>query len=567
MNHTLNGAHTQGGMSYDELRRGRLAAMEHPEPLDPDDERELIESDPSIWQALDKLPCERKSGCTPEAACPNCLDRWRFLGMRWHEHKFGPLVHPSDAGRQSEHPGWERPILRDTLPPVPPFPLDIFPAILRDLPVYGGKALNCPPDHFALPMLAIAGGCIGNSRWASITRTHSQSACLYACIVAQKGDAKTPALEMVKAPAMRAQLRMKRNWELAYAAWEKAEEDERGPAPTMQRAIVGDTTTESLSIILDQNPRGVVLVRDELAGMMASMNQYKSGGGHDRQFWLEVWSHSLSPRDRKSDKGPPVFPRRPFTGIIGGTQPEVVARFAGDKRKGEEDDGFLDRWLFAFPEPLKAKGETWLEVPRETLDAWGKCVEWLLRLEMGQDQDGDPCPIFLPLDADARREWEAYTNQLADEMNSPDFPEALRGFWAKAKGYGARLALIIQLLHAACDEGAHDRIEGRSIVHSVNCVTYLKENVKKVYAVMGEDEEVRNLRRLVKWIKANGHRRFTQRDAHRGLRVNGESGKEALEALLQVGISNYFFRPVPKGEGHNLGRKPSPTYDVNPYLF
>lgn len=117
----------------------------------------------------------------------------------------------------------------------------------------------------------------------------------------------------------------------------------------------------TLSLLLEENPRGLVLVRDELAGMLASLNQYKTIGGHDRQWFLEVWGHNLSPRDRKSDKGPPVFLDRPFVSIVGGTQPDVVERFRGEPRRGAPlpADGFLDRWLFSFPFEVQAIGETW----------------------------------------------------------------------------------------------------------------------------------------------------------------------------------------------------------------
>src|SRR5262249_32654150 len=153
-------------------------------------------------------------------------------------------------------------------------------------------------DFLALPMLAIAGGCIGNSRWLSITRSHVQGPALFACVVGPKGSAKSPALKMVKDPVDRAQRRYFENWKREIIALEEAEGEER-PKRILRRCIVGDITTESLSIILDENPRGLVMVRDELAGMLASLNQYKQGAGHDRQWFLELWSQSLSVRDRK----------------------------------------------------------------------------------------------------------------------------------------------------------------------------------------------------------------------------------------------------------------------------
>jgi hypothetical protein len=48
------------------------------------------------------------------------------------------------------------------------------------------------------------------------------------------------------------------------------------------RILLDDCTTEAMAGVLEQNPRGLVMVRDELAALVCGMNQYKSGKGHDR---------------------------------------------------------------------------------------------------------------------------------------------------------------------------------------------------------------------------------------------------------------------------------------------
>ena len=48
--------------------------------------------------------------------------------------------------------------------------------------------------------------------------------------------------------------------------------------PVCQRYTVSDVTAEALAVRLEQNSRGLLQVRDELAGFFSAMNQYKSGG-------------------------------------------------------------------------------------------------------------------------------------------------------------------------------------------------------------------------------------------------------------------------------------------------
>ena len=56
----------------------------------------------------------------------------------------------------------------------------------------------------------------------------------------------------------------------------------------VRRYIVTDATVEKLGELLNQNPRGLILVRDELSGWLQSLD--KQGRGGDREFYLESWN-------------------------------------------------------------------------------------------------------------------------------------------------------------------------------------------------------------------------------------------------------------------------------------
>ena len=53
------------------------------------------------------------------------------------------------------------------------------------------------------------------------------------------------------------------------------------------RLYATDPTIEKLAALLQVRPRGMLLLRDELAGLFANMGRYS--GGSDRPFWLEAW--------------------------------------------------------------------------------------------------------------------------------------------------------------------------------------------------------------------------------------------------------------------------------------
>src|SRR5262249_23237616 len=159
---------------------------------------------------------------------------------------------------------------------------------------------------------------------------------------------KSPALKLLCRPFDLAQQYHLQDWRAEMEVWQEAEPGERGPRPVLCRVIVSDITTESLGIVLCENPRGVVLVKDELAGLVEGMNQYKGGRGHDRQVYLALWSGDTIVIDRKSDKsqqGAPLYVADPFAAIVGGIQPAVLETLRGRHACGlpPPNDGFLDR--------------------------------------------------------------------------------------------------------------------------------------------------------------------------------------------------------------------------------
>jgi hypothetical protein len=277
---------------------------------------------------------------------------------------------PEEAATSAALPEWPDPIPLGEAVEVPEFPAAVLPVPVRRLAEETAWALNVPLDLVALPLLALAGGALANARHVALTPTHTQPPCLYAGVISPPGGAKSPVLKLLRRPLDYAQKRYLDEWRQALAAWEQSEADDRGPRPVPTRCIVSDITTESLGLVLSQNPRGVVLVKDELLSLVTGLNQYKGGKGSDRQVYLALWGGETITIDRKSDRslhGAPLYVTEPFTAIVGGIQPDVLPRLRGEPTRGlpPPDDGFLDRFLFVYPKPLPAVGEEWREVSPE----------------------------------------------------------------------------------------------------------------------------------------------------------------------------------------------------------
>jgi hypothetical protein len=493
-----------------------------------------------------------------------------------------PRTMPERNGRMESPEGWDDPLPLGELPKVELFPLEVLPEPCRQLVEEIAWAMNCAPDLAALALLSLASGAIGNARHLAITETHVVSSCLYAVVVAPPGMAKSPPLKLLQRPFNAAEKDYRKEWKAALAQWKEAEKDERGPRPILRRCQVSNTTTESLKIILDENPRGVVLIRNELSGLVAGLNQYKRGGD-DRQFYIDLWDGSPIIDDRKSDRqqeGAPVFVLDAFTTIYGTIQPDVIAIMRLDLggRRVALNDGWLDRFLFSFPADLPAAGDQGRAVSAGARMAWDNAVKELLSLRMRRETDEPPRPVELLFSPGGQASWKRFTAALAAEMNEEAFPPHLQGPWVKLRAYAGRLALILRCLRWACRGMADDDldiVDKEDMDGAVRLIGYFKSHTSKVYLCLDANPRLREAKRVLRWL-ANSLKTLkclksfqvvTRSELHAGV-WGGSKDVDEVERIVQL-LERYGWLRLLAEEDNRRGpgRKPSPRYEVHPAVF
>jgi hypothetical protein len=483
---------------------------------------------------------------------------------------------------------WAPPVPLSAMPEAEPFPLWVLPKPLQRFVAEAADALNCPPDFVAVPLLALAGGAVGNARRLAIRASHTQGACLFAICVGWPSSGKSPALDLLVGPFEAAERRYRELWAPRMEEWKKQKEKDPDDKPVLRRVLLDDTTTEAMAQVLGENPRGLVMVRDEAAAIVTGLNQYKQGKGHDRQVYLKLWAQATIRVDRKMNPdGAPVVVHRPFVAITGGIQPSVVERL----RRGEGaaggalDDGFLDRFLFAYPKDLKAVGERWLDLSEEAAGAWAHAADRLLSLGMVGAAENAPSaagaptvfagaaesererPFLLRLSPAGKDAWKRFTDRHAAEVNSPDFLPHLRGPWGKLYGYCGRLALILHYLRWAFTAVepvyAVDPVDGESMEAAARLVAYFKSHARKVYAALDADPRVADAKRVLGCLADNPELdHFTRRDLYQHLRRYFKK-PEALDPPLRLLVECGYLRPTTPERGGRPGPNPE-RYQVNP---
>jgi hypothetical protein len=288
------------------------------------------------------------------------------------------------------------PIVQE-LPTATDFPVEALPSTTRRFVKEAARAIGCPPDLVAVPLLATLSVGIGASRVVQLKRRWSESAALFLAVVAPPGSKKTPAQKAATEPVWVSQSRMKcrysaereayeaecRRWEAEKrnARQDRESEPEPPHEPTMGRTVVEDATVEALHSVLEANPRGVLDIEDELSGWVRRMDQYKGGKGADRQFFLGVWSNRSVAVDRKG-KSVPTIIERPWLSLIGSIQPSVLWEIASKR-----EDGMLDRFLCSYPDTTPARLSD-DDVSQEAIDQIKGLYDKLANLKMREGENG-----------------------------------------------------------------------------------------------------------------------------------------------------------------------------------
>ena len=231
------------------------------------------------------------------------------------------------------------------------FPENVFPSPFRELIQDCNKSLNFPNDYTGTAIIAAVSTAIGKSCKLKVKSNWYEFPSFYFSIVGNAGANKSHPLKTAFKPfdeIDRAMIqRYKQEYEVyeAFQSLSKKEKDQEAPSPkpVLKKTILHNFTGEILHQRLTDNERGCAIVSDELATFLEGMNNYSKGD--QTSTYLSFWDGATTSIDRIS-KPIPLYLSEPFLNIIGTLQPRVLTKLFP---MGKSDNGFLQRFLFAFP--------------------------------------------------------------------------------------------------------------------------------------------------------------------------------------------------------------------------
>ena len=255
---------------------------------------------------------------------------------RTHARSNGHTPHGEEAV------AWPDPVaLPHSLLPVAPFDYDMLPEKVRPWVKDVCERMQCPPDYVAVSVMAALGSVIGRRVTVRPQRADDWSvvANQWALCIGRPGVMKSPAMEEALQPVKMLAAAAREQFNLAKAehdmkvAAAKARsknadkeaakilaknksadvgylfESENIDEPTLKRYVTTNASVEALGVLLQQNPNGLLVHRDEMLSLLDRLDEEGHADergflpyGLERQLGLHVrphWARARPARRRR----------------------------------------------------------------------------------------------------------------------------------------------------------------------------------------------------------------------------------------------------------------------------
>jgi hypothetical protein len=431
----------------------------------------------------------------------------------------------ADAFPRDDEAPWPA---RQPLPPlrqeVPRLPESLLPPPLRAWIVDEAERLGSCIEFIAIPAIIGAGSLLGRNltihpkardRWTVVPN-------LWGCVIGRPSTMKSPSAAAAHSPLRRLAAEALEAFKVARAI-SKARVDllsaqrsallkkaARAGAGTAQvendlleldskiaaaelaarrrRLIVNDATVEALVEILAQNSRGVLLLRDELAGFLRTLD--REGHESDRPFYIEAYEGGLM-GDFESDRISRGNIRSvgPCVSIFGAIQPGRIDRYVRGAVAGRaEADGFLQRFqLTVWPDaPGDGRG-----IDREpNQQAFAEVFRVFRVLDLGTSRtlgsiEEDGALPYLHFDPEAQEIFNAWLEEHHRAVRAPELERApaFEEHLVKGRKMVPALALIFHALDVAAGIAQAGPVSATALDLAVNWGDFLRTHAEKLYAV------------------------------------------------------------------------------------
>ena len=379
------------------------------------------------------------------------------------------IAFTSDSGKTTETPS---------------FPLEIFPKAIRDIIEALEEYENYNVDFTSASFLTVFAAAMGNTWSVRFMTGWVSRPIIYMVLVGSPSCGKTPPLQQAVAPLLKLdgeydmiyckEMETYRQWERMSAKQrEKHSLPEEMKMPQRKCHVVVDSTVEALIGALRDNPRGVLIYKDEIDSLLSNFNRYNSS---DEGYFLSLFSGTPFKYSRKSNNEH-IFLANPYCSIIGTTQPGRLGEQFGGKRMM---NGFSSRFLKVYPEIDKMPSWNDTAMPDSVLEEWERIIRKVVTVTPSTDQEGKATSIELLFSQEAKLRVIQWKDEVNNKVYAETDSDAVRALCGKLETYLVRFCLVIQIMHCICGESGMDKIEPGTAELAIRLTEYFRNMESRI---------------------------------------------------------------------------------------
>ena len=409
---------------------------------------------------------------------------------------------------------------------------------------------------------------------------------LWGMAIGRPGVKKSPALSQALNPLNRLQADEFKQHDTAHEAWEldcklaamqddANEKKAKGLAskdlaaarallepvalptePTARRFIVNDATVEKLGELMQQNPWGTLSYRDELYGLLTSLD--KQGQEGSRAFYLQSYDGNQGYTFDRIMRGTVHIPRVCLA-MIGGIQPGRIQEYVrGAVAGGSADDGLLQRFgLAVWPDTTRefVNVDQWPDTPAKQT-AWA-VFERLAALQPASETD----PHVWRFSPEAQAVFVEWLVPFETEIRGDDLHPAMVSHLAKYLKLIPALALVFALIDTPDTGGI---VHEGELLRALAWCDYLRTHANRLYAAAVMPETTAAAALLAK-LRAG---KLTDSFKLKDVQQNGWAGLSTTEDVRKAVnmLVVYDWLHCETGQAGPAGGRPSETFKIHPCL-
>jgi putative DNA primase/helicase len=393
--------------------------------------------------------------------------------------------------------------------------MSLMPEKLRPWATDLSERMQCPGDFVAVSLMVSSAAVIGrkiairpmaHDDWTVICN-------LWGLIIGRPGVLKTPAMEAAMKPLKYLVAQAIEKYEAEKSKYDQREwaraiktqalkeqvkkiftkdrsanvselhEEEEQP-PILRRYETNDTTVESLGVILQQNPNGVLVYRDEILSLLDHLDLEQNAS--QKGLYLTGWNGDSGYTFDRVGRGLNLRVSAVCLSLLGSTQPGRIAPYLRQIiQGGRNDDGLIQRfgmavWPDVLPDwtlmdrPPNSEARRIAYQVFERLDA----LDWRdvrAQRDRGRSGDEDGVP-YLRFDGPGYERFAAYRTHLEGRLRSGDMHPALESHLAKYRSLIPSIALICHLA-----DGGGGPVPDAAVSRAIAWGDYLETHARRMY--------------------------------------------------------------------------------------